>query len=192
MTFEELKIQLDLNDPIDVLKSIGKQIKDNEWFIVYDEGDCHLFDDNGNEIDIKKLKLLNEDLIPKDIKKIIVPDSIESIEHKTFYKRKNLKSIIIPDSVKSIGYYAFAFCENLTLINIPDSAKHIGDWAFYDCRSLTSITIPNSVEYIGFNAFYKCKNLKSLTFKGKTINQMKTMEWYPWGIYDKSIIKCIS
>ena len=192
MTYEELKIQLDLNEPIDVLKFIGQQTKDNKWFIVCDDGDCHLFDDNGNEIDIKKLKLLNEDLIPKDIKKIIVPDSIESIEHKTFYKCKNLKSIIILDSVKSIGYYAFAFCENLTLINISDLAKHIGDWAFAHCENLTSIIIPDSVEHIGYDAFYDCKNLKSLMFKGKTINQVKTMEWYPWGIYDKSVIKCTS
>ena len=74
MTFEELKIQLDLNNPIDVLKSVGKQTKDKDWFVVCDEGDCHLFDNDGNEIDVKKIKSLYEKIIPQDIKKIIVPD----------------------------------------------------------------------------------------------------------------------
>ena len=145
MTYEELKIQFDLNEPIDILNSIGGKTKDNDWFIVCDDGDCYLFDDNGNEIDIKKIKTLNEDLIPKDIKKIIVPDSVKKIE----------------------------------------------SCAFYDCRSLTSIIISNSVKNIGDGAFYNCKNLKSMAFKGKTINQVKSMEDYPFGIKDESIIRCI-
>ena len=168
MTFEELKIQLDLNEPINVLKSIGKQIKDNEWFVVCDDGGCHLFDNDGNNIDIKNIKTLYEELIPKDIKKIIIPNSI-----------KNIKDFV------------FEWCESLTLINIPDLVEHIGNLAFYNCKNLKSIIIPNSIKRIGYNAFYKCKNLKSLTFEGKTIDQVKLMKNYPFGIKDESIIKCI-
>ena len=76
MTFEELKIQLDLNEPIDILKSIGKKTNDNNWFVICDNGDCHLFDNDGNEIDIRGIKILDEYVIPKDIKKINVPNSI--------------------------------------------------------------------------------------------------------------------
>ena len=121
MTYEELKIQLDLNEPIDVLKSIGRQTKDKDWFIICDEGDCYLFNENGNEINVKKIKSLYNYLIPKNIKKIIVPDSIKEIE---------------------------------------------------------------------YFSFYNCKNLKSIIFKGKTIDQVKSMKYYPWGIEDKSIIRC--
>ena len=191
MTYEELKIQFDLNEPIDVLKSVGRHINDNVWFVICNNGDCHLFDDKGNEIDINKIKILYEKIIPKDIKKIIVPDSVEHIGYSAFQNCNSLTSIIIPDSVKSIGYYAFAFCENLTLINIPDLVESIEDWAFEWCENLTSIVIPDSVEHIGYYAFYKCKNLKSLIFKGKTINHMKSMKCYPFGIEDKLIIKCI-
>ena len=215
MTYEELKIQLDLNDSIDVLKSIGKQTKDNKWFVVCDEGDCHLFGNNGNEIDISKIKILYEYLIPKDIKKIIVPDSVKEIGEYTFALCENLISINISDSVEHIGYSAFqicngltsiiipnsvkhientafAYCENLTSIVIPDSVEHIGDTAFAWCEKLTSIIIPDSVEYIGDDVFYACINLKSIIFKGKTIEQVKSMKNYPFGIHDKSIIKCIS
>ena len=169
MIYEELKIQLDLNEPIDVLKSVGRQTKDKDWFVICDEGDCHLFDNNGNEIDISKITILYEKIIPKDIKNIIVPDSVKEIEYFSFYNCKNLKSIIIPDSVKYIEKYLFAYCINLTSINIPDS-----------------------VEHIGYDIFYACRNLKSLIFKRKTIEQVKSMEYYPWGIEDESIIRCIN
>ena len=187
MTYEELKIQLDLNEPIDILKSIAfsyqktdnilksiaiayqTQTKDNDWFIVCDEGDCHLFNKNGNEIDISKIKTLNENIIPYDIKKIIIPDSVKNIEK-----------------------YAFYDCENLTSIFIPDSVKDIGNCAFYGCKNLKSISIPNSVEDIGYAAFFNCINLTNLAFKEKTIDQIKAMTYYPWGIKDESFIKCIN
>ena len=192
MIYEELKIQLDLNEPIDILKSIGRQTKDKDWFVVCDEGDCHLFDNNGNNIDIKKIKSLYEKIIPKDIKTIIVPDSIKSIGYDAFYDCTNLTSINIPDSVKSIGCDAFFGCGNLKSIIIPNSVKKIESCAFYDCRSLTSIIISNSVKSIKHGAFSRCKNLKTLAFKGKTINQVKSMNFYPWEITDESIIKCIN
>ena len=214
MIFEELKIQLDLNDSINVLRSIGRQTKDRDWFVICDDGNCHLFDNDGNEINIKKIKILYEDLISRNIEKIIIPDSIESIEYETFYGCKNLTSVNIPDSVESIGDAAFGYCinlksitipysvehigkgifcgcENLKSITIPDSIKKIRDHAFTYCEKLTSITIPDSVEHIGYNAFIGCRNLKSIIFKGKIIDQVKSMEYYPFGIENKSIIKCI-
>ena len=169
MTYEELKIQFDLNEPIDVLRSVAKENNNNDWFIVCDDGDCHLFDDNGNEIDIRGIKILDEYVISKDIKKINVPNSIKVIKNSTFYDCRNLKSITIPDSIKGIGTDAFTYCINLT-----------------------SITISDSVKNIGCDAFFNCINLKSLTFKDKTIDQVKSMEYYPWGIENKSIIRCIS
>ena len=215
MIYEELKIQLDLNEPVDVLKSIGMQTKDNDWFVICDKGDCHLFDNNGNEIDVKKIKSLDEWLIPKYIKKIVVPDSIEYIKEYAFFNCTKLTSINIPDSTKSIGDNAFFNCINLTSVNIPNLVKSIGDSAFFNCPHLTSINIPDSVRnieswafgycinltsiiipnlanHIGHHTFNNCKNLKSLTFKGKTIDQVKSMKYYPWGIKDESIIKYIS
>ena len=192
MIYEELKIQLDLNDPIDVLKAIGKNTDNNDWFVICDEGDCHLFNNDGNEIEINKIKILHNYLIPKNIKKIIIPNSIESIEKCTFHSCINLESITIPDSVESIGNYAFSACINLTSISIPDSVKSIEISTFADCKSLTSIVIPDSIKYIGYNVFYACRNLKSLMFKGKTIDQVKSMEYYPFGIKDESVIKCIN
>ncbi|MBP1561360.1 MAG: leucine-rich repeat domain-containing protein [Oscillospiraceae bacterium] len=68
---------------------------------------------------------------------------------------KNLKSVIIPNSVTEIGDKAFAGCSSLASINIPDSITEIGGWAFEGCSNLTSITIPDSVTEIGGHAFLR-------------------------------------
>ena len=217
MTINELHIKLDLylENRIDILKDTAKRCDVGYLFVDSLSGHCYLFDKNGNEDDVKKLmKIDNELFYNSDISSIIIPDSIESIEDKAFLNCENLKSIIIPNSVKSIGDSAFEFCESLKSIIIPDSVESIGNDAFAHCKSLKSIKIPNSVESIGNDVFWGCKslksivipdsvksignrvfwscdNLKSLTFKGKTIDQVKAMENYPFEIKDESIIKCI-
>jgi hypothetical protein len=98
-------------------------------------------------------------------------------------------SIKIPESVKIIGNGTFWNCTFLTSIEILDNIKSIGDDAFYNCRSLKNIEIPESVKIIGTWAFYNCPSLEEIIFKGKTINQVKAMDHYPWGIENDSIIR---
>ena len=246
MTITELHIQLDLQpeNRISILEDVARKCKVarkcNEGYLFVDslDGHCYLFNKDGNEADIKKLKKIDiEMFFNLNIKSIIIPDSVKSIGDNAFYKCKNLKSIIIPDSVKkiknnvfencinlksiiipdsvkSIGkcafYYCkslesiiipdsvksikcwvFAFCKSLKSIDIPNSVKSIGDCAFTYCKNLKSIVIPDSVESIGNQTFCGCENLKSLIFKGKTIDQVKAMKNYPFGIENESIIRCV-
>ena len=222
MTINELYIQLDLQpeNRIDILKDTilkDTAIKCDKGYLFVDssDGHCYLFDRNGNEDDVKKLKKIDNQMffgsniksiiIPDSVKSIgydafghceslksvVIPDSVRSIGHGAFYKCESLTSIIIPDLVESIEYYAFAWCESLKSIIIPDSVESIGNWAFYGCKKLKSIVISNSVKIIGDYDFWGCKSLKSVVFKGKTIDQVKKMANYPFGIKDKSIIKCI-
>jgi hypothetical protein len=55
---------------------------------------------------------------------------------------------------------------------------------------LESIVIPNSVKFIDYKAFWFCEALKRVIFKGKTLEEVKQMKNYPFGIEDESIIKC--
>jgi hypothetical protein len=73
---------------------------------------------------------------------------------------------------------------------IPVGIKQIADGAFFNCWSLTTVYIPNTVKYIGYYAFSMCDALKEIVFKGKTLEEVKRMENYPWDIKDESIIKC--
>ena len=192
MTFSELQILLDISkgNEVDVLEKHTKEIDIGYIFVDSEDGQCWLFDKNGKIDDIKKITTLCEDYIKKDIKKIVIPKSVKSIRDWAFYGCKFLTSIEIPDSVESIGKWAFYNCTSLKSIEISENVKSIGYKAFWDCKSLTNVDIPDSVKSIGYGAFQDCTSLKSVIFKGKTIDQVKAMDYYPWGIKDESIIKC--
>ena len=54
--------------------------------------------------------------------------------------RKQIRILVIEDSVTSIGNGAFSDCSSLTSITIPNSVTSIDDSAFWNCSSLTSIS----------------------------------------------------
>ena len=165
---EEFEIQCDLRgiSKIDILKEIGHKI-DDYYFFVSNNGVFNWFDLDGNHVeDPGVLKELYEKYIPKTITKCL-----------------------IPNGVKMIGTYSFYECNSLKEITIPNSVTSIGDWAFYHCISLKEITIPNSVRSIKHRAFFHCISLKKFIFKGRTLEKVKRMNNYPFGIEDESIIK---
>ena len=92
---------------------------------------------------------------------VTIPDGVTSISH-PFISCLNLKSVIIPNSVISIENFAFSGCRNLTSIMIPDSVTSIGAEAFSDCSSLKTITLSKSVTSIEMGAFRGCSNLTSV------------------------------
>lgn len=190
MTYEELKIKLDLYDPEDVLRSVGRKWSDY-WFVVCDEGDCHIFQQDGTEDDIRKIDIIVNGMIHEDIKKIVIPDSVSHIGDYAFYCCRGLESVVISYGVTRINDGTFSYCYRLTNVTIPDSMTSIGNCAFSYCKELTCVMIPDNVASIGEAVFSNCSKLKSLVFKGKTIDEVKTMKNYPWRITDESIIKCI-
>ena len=143
---------------------------------------------------------------------VTIPNSVTNIEYAAFSGCIELESVMIPDSVTSIGNFAFSWCKSLTSVTIPDSVTSIGYQTFYNCSGLksvmigngmtsiksaafsgcsglVSVTIPDSVTSIEDWVFEGCNNLKSIIFKGKTIDQVKAMENYPFGTEDESVIK---
>ena len=62
--------------------------------------------------------------------------------------------VIIPNSVKTIEKNAFSNNGFYSQINIPSSVETIGYEAFY-ASGLTNIQIPSSVTSIGYNAFWR-------------------------------------
>ena len=98
---------------------------------------------------------------PTSIKRVILGNSVVSIESRSFQSCSSLTSVYIPDSVTRIGSYALAYCTSLTSILISEGVVSIGKDAFRSCSSLTSVHIPESVTSIGDLAFYNCHSLTS-------------------------------
>lgn len=119
--------------------------------------------------------------------KIIIPESVTTIEQYAFKNTSHLTGIIIDDgnllelsdyafsdcslsniklprNLKTIGKYTFNNCINLHDIDLCE-VKTIGDYAFAGCSSLTSITLPPTVVYLGHVAF---PYIQEVYFKANT------------------------
>lgn len=102
-----------------------------------------------------------------DEAKLEIPASLEgypvsSIGKNAFSNNHELKRIVIPESIKSIEEQAFWFCDNLNTVILPETIEIIGNSAFRSCKSLTDIKLPTSITQIGDNPFRGCDALKVL------------------------------
>lgn len=97
----------------------------------------------------------------KKIKKVSLPDTIESIGGYAFTE-SSLTEIEIPSSVKEIGEYAFDDCKDLTKVEIPDGISKLSRHVFSKCVSLESIKIPDGIKVIPSSAFAGCRSLKHI------------------------------
>lgn len=119
----------------------------------------------------------------KDVKKTIikyaVPDGVEVIRTKAFYKCGSLTEITFPGSLKRIEEKAFFRCGSLQNIKLPQKLEFIGKDAFGYCTSFTEIEIPKAVTEIGEYAFYNCTALKNIKVDNKEANIKLDKKWYP-------------
>ena len=127
--------------------------------------------DDGSGVTIKGGPWKNQ---VRQVRKLIIQDSVTSIGSGAFSGCTGLTSVTIPDSVTSIGNYAFWNCTGLISVTIPDSVTSIGSSAFEGCTGLTSVMIPNSVTSIGSSAFSGCTSLASVTIP----NSVTAIETY--------------
>ena len=104
-----------------------------------------------------------------------------------YIKGKEIKDLVIPDSVSCIGSEAFSGCSGLTSVTIPKSVTRIGDEAFRSCSGLTSVTIPENVTRIDNEAFRDCSGLTSVTIHAVSPPQLGDF-WFPdyEGVFDGS------
>jgi hypothetical protein len=92
--------------------------------------------------------------------KIVIPDSVKTIEDFAFCECYRLLDVQFGSNVESIG--AWAFDKNIRLESISLSHKlvSIGEGAFAGCKILQSVTMGDSVKSVGTQAFSGCEKLK--------------------------------
>lgn len=98
----------------------------------------------------------------EEIRDIVIPNSVTSINDYVFSGFSGLNSISIPNSVTSIGKYAFFECDGLTSVTIPEGVTNIGNNAFNKCTNLVEVTLPNTLTSIGYSAFDDCYALAAI------------------------------
>lgn len=109
----------------------------------------------------------------KNLRSIILPNTIDYIGCSTFYGCDNLRYVKMYKGVNTIDNNAFQDCHNLVEIELPEGLLGIGDNAFYYCYSLDEISIPSTVRNIGGSAFYDCYSLKSIVLP-KNLAEIKS------------------
>ena len=103
---------------------------------------------------------------------VVIPDGVEKIAGKAFFKNSKIKSITIPASVKTIATHAIESCAKLERITIDKGNKKyrmVGN-CIIDIKKKSVIlgfadsTIPadGSVTSIGGSAFSRCKTLSEI------------------------------
>ncbi len=117
----------------------------------------------------------------KDIKvsQYTIPDGVETIRSKAFYKAYNLTDVTIPSTVKRIEEKTFFRCERIENLILPESLEFIGKDAFSYCYGLKEIIIPANVTEIGEYAFYNCTNLKTVNVNNAESNLTLGEKWFP-------------
>lgn len=119
-----------------------------------------------------------------------IPEGVEIIRSKAFYKCYYVEDITIPSTVKRIEEKAFHRTAALYQITLPEGLEYIGKDAFAYCFSenyenatnpsnKTEIVIPSTVKEIGEYAFFNCEKVSKVTMLPKE-NEIKLGKiWSP-------------
>lgn len=97
----------------------------------------------------------------KSLKRIVLPETIESIGARAFYNCNALESLTIPEAVKTIGAEAFVGCPFSSIV-IPNNVESIGHNAFQDCKNLCSVVLSSKITILDLGLFYNCILLESV------------------------------
>lgn len=113
------------------------------------------------------------------VSQYVIPDGVEVIRSKAFYKCSALTKLEIPSTVTRIEEKAFFRCEKIEAIKLPNVLEFIGKDAFSYCYGLKEIIIPTSVKQIDEYAFYNCTNLLTIDVLAKENNMTLGEKWFP-------------
>lgn len=92
----------------------------------------------------------------QDRVRVKVPQTVKRIAPQAFANRLNLKEIILPDGLETIDDAAFMGCTSLTTLTIPQTVTAVGKRLCWGCHSLQEIALPHSIKEIPPFAFFSC------------------------------------
>ena len=100
--------------------------KFNEWYKVHDGRMEKVTDCNQSKFEIKHGELIIDGFMGSDVIEEADLSGATYVAPKAFYGCKNLKKVILSESLQQIGSQAFYNCPNLKELSIPKSCTQIG------------------------------------------------------------------
>ena len=134
--------------------------------------DITFIDSYSNPLYYAKALYLDEELVTK----LIIPDTVKTINNYVFYNCESITSVVMPKSITSITEYAFYNCTNIEKVHITDIEKwcnisfsgKVANPLYYaknlylEGELVTELVIPDGVEKINAYAFYNCESITSV------------------------------
>ena len=114
-----------------------------------------------------------------------IPDGVETVATKAFYKCYYVDVTYIPDSVTRIEEKAFHRASAMTGLTLPAHLEYIGKDAFAyafgasDDKEKLDITIPATIREIGEYAFFNDDGINSVTVLAKEEDVILGVKWQP-------------
>lgn len=112
----------------------------------------------------------------RELKEIILPDNLITIQSYSFWGCRNLSSVTLPEGLRHIEENSFRECSSLQEINLPHTLITLGDAAF-NSVALESIVIPSSVTSLGRDIFRAASALREVTI-GSGVSEIKRGSFY--------------
>ena len=121
-----------------------------------------------------------------------IPDGVQVIGTKAFYKCGHVNITSFPDSLTYICEKAFFKCyyreefskdnvveSGLSNFTLPEGVVTIEKDAFAYDELLTEVTLPATLREIGDFAFFNCKQMRKLTVLAKEADLTQGEKWQP-------------
>jgi len=91
---------------------------------------------------------------------VTIPDTVNGvtitgIDTGAFSKNKNIKTVIMPDTIERLGKASFSDCENLEKVVLSNKLTDLPDKLFNDSYKLKTVVVPSAVERIDHKIFNK-------------------------------------
>ena len=99
----------------------------------------------------------------KELKKVVMPDTITTLWAGAFAECKKLESVVFSKNLKIMYDSSFLNCTSLKSIVLPDRLEEVGISVFRGCSSLSSVTFGKGPLYLNLYSFKDCTALKKIT-----------------------------
>ena len=130
------------------------------------ETDRYILDDNGVLTFKEDVTLIKDEEFKgrNDIKKVILPGTVESEGEFSFDNCKSLREVVFSEGVRLIWRNAFTCCNKLKRVHLPASMNGICSSAFSCCKGLQEAVVPSNA-HIDEYAFSGCDSLKKVIIR---------------------------